>query len=311
MNCNEFDVLIDEMLSGILHPEASLHMRQCERCTSHWHARQQVQSCLGYLAAAAPQGPSAATDRAVMEAFRRFQQNRQGGAAASAGVARVLSFPGQRRAVWGSRTLWSGAAAAALLFAVLGSSVRLWHNTPVVTGPVARSAPRGLNGTSAVNAASLSPMPSPAVRQMAGNTMRRVAHRVADAAGAAEQMMQQPAPSALAASRTPGTRTPGTLGTGRSYDFAAVKDAPAASAPVHLASVQERAVQSSSYTWPGYSNLMYCDPVACSGPMQVVHIKVPVGEVKPNVGQSVGNTFVNADVVVGADGVARAIRVAN
>jgi hypothetical protein len=55
---------------------------------------------------------------------------------------------------------------------------------------------------------------------------------------------------------------------------------------------------------------MYCDPVVCSGPMQVVHIKVPVGQVKPNLGQTVGNTFVNAEVVVGPDGVARAIRVA-
>jgi hypothetical protein len=45
--------------------------------------------------------------------------------------------------------------------------------------------------------------------------------------------------------------------------------------------------------------------------MQVVHIKVPVGQVKPNSGQSEGNGFVNAEVVVGPDGVARAIRVAN
>jgi hypothetical protein len=69
--------------------------------------------------------------------------------------------------------------------------------------------------------------------------------------------------------------------------------------------------QSASSTWPGYSNLMYCDPVVCSGPMQVVHIKVPVGQVKPNLGQTVGNAFVNAEVVIGPDGVARAIRVAN
>jgi hypothetical protein len=45
--------------------------------------------------------------------------------------------------------------------------------------------------------------------------------------------------------------------------------------------------------------------------MQVVHIKVPVGQVKPNLGQTERNTFVNAEVVVGPDGVARAIRVAN
>jgi hypothetical protein len=69
--------------------------------------------------------------------------------------------------------------------------------------------------------------------------------------------------------------------------------------------------QSASSTWPGYSNLMYCDPVVCSGPMQVVHIKVPVRQVKPNLGQTEGNTFVNAEVVIGPDGVARAIRVAN
>jgi hypothetical protein len=45
--------------------------------------------------------------------------------------------------------------------------------------------------------------------------------------------------------------------------------------------------------------------------MQVVHIKVPVGQVKPNLGQTERNAFVNAEVVVGPDGVARAIRVAN
>ncbi len=43
MRCNEFDAHIDEMLSGILHPDASRHMRQCERCTSHYRARATVQ----------------------------------------------------------------------------------------------------------------------------------------------------------------------------------------------------------------------------------------------------------------------------
>jgi hypothetical protein len=97
-----------------------------------------------------------------------------------------------------------------------------------------------------------------------------------------------------------------------------VAQSPANVSPlIHLASAEEAAnaaqnvAQSASSTWPGYSNLMYCDPVVCSGPMQVVHIKVPVDQVKPNVGQSSGNGFVNADVVVGPDGVARAIRVAN
>ncbi len=75
--------------------------------------------------------------------------------------------------------------------------------------------------------------------------------------------------------------------------------------------VASNVAESASSTWPGYSNLMYCDPVVCSGPMQVVHIKVPVGQVRPNLGQTVGNSFVNAEVVIGPDGVARAIRVAN
>jgi hypothetical protein len=86
-----------------------------------------------------------------------------------------------------------------------------------------------------------------------------------------------------------------------------------ANAVLHLASsgAAGSVAESASSTWPGYSNLMYCDPVVCSGPMQVVHIKVPVDQVKPNPGQSVGNGYVNAEVVVGPDGVARAIRVAN
>ncbi len=82
---------------------------------------------------------------------------------------------------------------------------------------------------------------------------------------------------------------------------------------VHLASsgASGSVAQPANSTWPGYSNLMYCDPVVCSGPMHVVHIKVPVGEAKPSLDKPVGNGFVNAEVVVGADGVARAIRVAN
>jgi hypothetical protein len=99
-----------------------------------------------------------------------------------------------------------------------------------------------------------------------------------------------------------------------SYDSTPMTKVSASAAPViRLANSASTGsvAQSSSSTWPGYSNLMYCDPVVCSGPMQVVHIKVPVGQVKPNLGQTVGNAFVNAEVVIGPDGVARAIRVAN
>jgi hypothetical protein len=98
------------------------------------------------------------------------------------------------------------------------------------------------------------------------------------------------------------------------YDSVAVTQQPGNAASVlRLASTgaASNVAESASSTWPGYSNLMYCDPVVCSGPMQVVHIKVPVGQVKPNLGQTVGNAFVNAEIVIGPDGVARAIRVAN
>jgi len=83
---------------------------------------------------------------------------------------------------------------------------------------------------------------------------------------------------------------------------------------MHLAGAGAgREAQEAASTWPGYSNLIACDPVVCSGPMQVVHIQVPAEQVQPGAAKSNGNakSYVNADVVVGPDGVARAIRVAN
>jgi hypothetical protein len=98
---------------------------------------------------------------------------------------------------------------------------------------------------------------------------------------------------------------------------------PAASAAVAVPAAQSSAImklagagaagnlgQPASSTWPGYSNLVYCDPVECSGPMPVVHVKVPVNQGKPNA-DSASDGYVNADVVIGPDGVARAIRTAN
>jgi hypothetical protein len=110
-------------------------------------------------------------------------------------------------------------------------------------------------------------------------------------------------------------RPPVVFAGGPSADSSPVTElSPNVSPVIRLASTgsyNNNVAQSASSTWPGYSNLMYCDPVVCSGPMQVVHIKVPVGQVKPNLGQTDRNAFVNAEVVVGPDGVARAIRVAN
>lgn len=317
MRCNEFDTLIDEMLSGILHPEANQHLRECERCNSHLRARTQVQQGLRKLAVAAAEGPSRATDRAVMEAYRRLQAGRGEGQSQKPALepaSRVLSFPARAQSAWNSRALWSSAAAAAVVFAVLGTSARLWHNTPVAA-PIHSSAQAGLSGAAPkVNSASVASLPSSnAVRQLANRALRAAGNNVVQ-----PRVQSAPASTELASAQ-PGTsgtsmpRNPVILGAGQSYDSVPVTEGARGSSVLHLASAGEggNVAQSASSTWPGYSNLMYCDPVACSGPMQVVHIKVPVEQVKPNLGQSSGNGFVNADVLVGPDGVARAIRVAN
>ena len=59
---------------------------------------------------------------------------------------------------------------------------------------------------------------------------------------------------------------------------------------------------------PGFRNLMYCDPISCSGAMQVIRIQVPVVAMEPFPTARPSRGLVQADVVVGADGVARAIR---
>ena len=139
MRCNDFDTHIDEMLSGILHPDASQHMRQCERCTSHYRARATVQNGLRKLAASAA-GPSRATDRAVMASYRKLQQRRA--AAEPAPTARLFTFPSRGLPpVWTSSTWWAGALAAAVVFAVLGSAVHLWTGAPTVNAPTVANAP--------------------------------------------------------------------------------------------------------------------------------------------------------------------------
>ena len=322
MRCNDFDAHIDEMLSGILHPDANQHMRQCERCASHLRARATVQNSLRKLASASANGPSRATDRAVMDSYRRLQQRRIGGgntaadaAPAAEQTARVFTFPSRSVApVWASRTWWTGAAAAAMVFAVLGSAVHLWNGVPTVNAPVATVAP---SATAAQQSASAkSPQHSGLSANAASAALRHALPRPAQPASTAVQLATASAASAEqpALSAKAPVRAPVVFGGGASYDSSPVTELSSNASPViRLASTgaASNVAQSASSTWPGYSNLMYCDPVVCSGPMQVVHIKVPVGQVKPNLGQTVGNAFVNAEVVIGPDGVARAIRVAN
>jgi hypothetical protein len=329
MRCNDFDAHIDEMLSGILHPDANQHMHQCERCTSYFRARAAVQNGLHKLASATTSGPSRATDRAVMASYRRLQ-SRRATASQSATVessTRLFTFPSRSLTpVWASRTWWTGAAAAAVVLAVMGSAVHLWVGVPAVNAPVAATA----SPVSTLQQhASASPAPgsvgSIGSVVAANSAAHRLSQRPVSSQSRTLQSASQPqasysevaatAPSGspvLAAKASP-VRPAVAYDESSTYDSTPVTQLSSSAAPVlRLATsgTASNVAQSASSTWPGYSNLMYCDPVVCSGPMQVVHIKVPVGQVKPNLGQTVGNTFVNAEVVVGPDGVARAIRVA-
>jgi hypothetical protein len=56
----------------------------------------------------------------------------------------------------------------------------------------------------------------------------------------------------------------------------------------------------------GFRDLMYCDPISCGGPMQVIRIQIP--EFPSNASPRPASGLTQADVVVGPDGVARAIR---
>jgi hypothetical protein len=57
----------------------------------------------------------------------------------------------------------------------------------------------------------------------------------------------------------------------------------------------------------GFRDLMYCDPISCGGPMQVIRIQIP--EFPSNApSPRTARGLTQADVVVGPDGVARAIR---
>jgi hypothetical protein len=321
MRCRDFDAHIDEMLSGILHPDASEHMRECERCSAHYRARVAVRNELRELASASRSGPSLATDRAVMASFRRLQERRVAAAAGTMNAkpaVRLFSFP-SRRLELVSRIRWTGAVAAGFVFAaVLGSAFHLWNGGATVHAPTVASAPAvPASGQAAVNT---SPAPvaeasllSPDLARLASPSSTST-HTSARSVGShirsiARQMLaSRQRPHSPASPE--GWGTMGTAGANAESLPLASTNTGSVMRMASTGTVSNMA-ESASSTWPGYSNLMYCDPVVCSGPMQVVRIKVPVKQVQPNLGQTVGNGFVNAEVVVGPDGVARAIRVAN
>jgi hypothetical protein len=342
MRCHEFDANIEELLSGTAMPEADEHMRQCERCTSHFRARAAVKNNLRHLGAAAISGPSRATDRAVMEGYRRLRLQPAADAATqpSARRARLLSFPRKASALSALRApisllpmrpqqaLWGGAAAAAVAVAVLGAGLYRSNQISPAANVAASPAVRAVE---TAHGAPASEAPVPALEAAAAQhvaTMEGAASGRATALAAKVNSRPSVSPEMKEASAPAAARTE-VASAAVAAEPPAVSAAPAAASPVlHLASTGaanagamptgaaatvgvEPAPSQVGATWPGYSNLMYCDPLVCSGPMPVVRIRVPARQVSPDANPGTGDGYVNADVVIGPDGVARAIRVAN
>jgi len=331
MRCHEFDANIEEILSGAALPETDEHMRQCERCTSHFRARAVVKNSLRHLGAAAISGPSRATDHAVMEGYRRLRLEPAGGFATipAARGARLLNFPRKATALSALRApiswlamrpqqaLWGGAAAAAVAAAVLGAGLYRFDQISPAGSTAASPAVRAVETAHSApvsEAPSLQAAEAPLAQHV--NTMEGVA------SGRSTALAAKVSPQPSISAETKEASAPALART-------EVASAPAAASPVlHLASTGaanagampagvtgtvgvEPAPSQVGATWPGYSNLMYCDPLVCSGPMPVVRIRVPARQVSPDVNPGAGDGYVNADVVIGPDGVARAIRVAN
>jgi hypothetical protein len=61
---------------------------------------------------------------------------------------------------------------------------------------------------------------------------------------------------------------------------------------------------------PDFRNLMYCDQLSCSGALEVIRMNLPASSLGMASPLRTSNV-VAADVLVGADGVARAIRIVN
>ena len=202
---------------------------------------------------------------------------------------------------------------AAALLAMVGSGIHLWTGAATVSAPSLASAPAVSPSASAISSGAAEAGTLAAETLASDNASRKAPPRQLQA-----KLVSGRASRSVATQDVAGAMPAEAVAGGTAKGAAAAQSAPgAANSIMHLASAGGATAsgvgQSAGSTWPGYSDLMYCDPVVCSGPMQVVRIKVPVRQVKPGAGKngSNSNSFVNAEVVVGPDGVARAIRVAN
>ena len=57
-----------------------------------------------------------------------------------------------------------------------------------------------------------------------------------------------------------------------------------------------------------FDSLLYCDPFSCGDPMQVIRLEMPAASVGRAYRSLARNGFVSAELIVGADGLTRAVR---
>lgn len=74
-------------------------------------------------------------------------------------------------------------------------------------------------------------------------------------------------------------------------------------------SMQTASTVAAAESTGGFESLMYCDALSCAGTMDVIRLEIPVQPMRGIRSLQLQNGFVQADVVVGSDGIARAIRI--
>lgn len=72
--------------------------------------------------------------------------------------------------------------------------------------------------------------------------------------------------------------------------------------------VAERTAADTELPIAQFDSLMYCDPLSCGDFMQVIRLEMPASSVGRAYRPLARNGFVNAEVIVGADGLTRAVR---
>ncbi len=79
----------------------------------------------------------------------------------------------------------------------------------------------------------------------------------------------------------------------------------------HRARLKPTPAASSNSLPAGFQSLMYCDPLSCLGTMEIIRVQVSASDVTRAGAVEQANGSVLADVLVGPDGIARAIRFVN